>query len=483
VTFPTPDENDLAELRAEVDDVGRGLDEVTERLERLEEGGKQPGQEAATGNGAPPLVAFIHIPKTAGGTVSGMFANAFSPNAVHDGGNFMRNPERTAGKLGKRRGGWEGWRRRRGARVVIGHTPYALFRTYLPTEARYITFLRDPVDRVLSHYYRHIHRDPDEDVWTPDPASPSASSLEQAMVELRLASLNNLATRFLCDDPETDELGDEALAQAKANLRRFDFVGIQERFEESVALLQVTLGLGVAPYGESRHVSSERPAVDEISGEQRSLIEEHNRLDAELYEYGRGLFETALATTGAEFASHLEQLRAASAAALEEDAARASAAREWLERELPPGATKPRLALVAAARQAGIRGLHIKRAIKELPGVEKWGAETGEVKLTRIGEPGSETAVRFEQLQAAREEVLLQEAREWIERELPLGDPTTRDSLVVAAGEAGIHVSYLRLAVEALPGVEQSVGDSGEVKLTRTDAYPEPSDSEPGPES
>ena len=39
--------------------------------------------------------------------------------------------------------------------AVDDHVPYGLFRRYLPTRARYITVLRDPVDRVLSHYHFH----------------------------------------------------------------------------------------------------------------------------------------------------------------------------------------------------------------------------------------------------------------------------------------------------------------------------------------
>ena len=39
----------------------------------------------------------------------------------------------------------------------MGHVPYGLFRRHLPEDTRYMTFLREPVDRVLSHYYRHIH--------------------------------------------------------------------------------------------------------------------------------------------------------------------------------------------------------------------------------------------------------------------------------------------------------------------------------------
>lgn len=452
----TQHEQELAEIKAQLHDLGRSLEEVTERLDRFAEDPRQPGREATTGNGPPPLIGFVHIPKTAGGTLTSMFARAWQRGALHKAGNFMRGPEKTVNKVTKRPGAWENWNRR-GGRLSVGHVPYRLFAPNLPANCMYITFLRDPVDRVLSHYYRHIHSrtaGTDRNLWrAANQRKASASSLDEAVAVLRLPEVNNLATRFLCDDPEAEELGAEALEQAKANLRRFAFVGIQERFDESVALLQLTLGLDVVPYGESRHVSVDRPAVEEISDEQRRMVEAHNELDAELYEYGRGQFETALAAAGDELASRLARLRIASASALEEDKAEVRIACEWLDHELPPGATKPRAALVAAAGEAGILNRHLKLAMREL-GVKKWGGDTEEVRLRRIGGPGPENQP-------------LREAHEWIERALPPGATKSRTSLKAEAQEAGIEIPVLRHVVAELPGIEKWRGDEGEVRFTR----------------
>ena len=161
-----------------------------------------------------------------------------------------------------------------------------------------MTFLREPVDRVLSHYYRHMHR----------PELSPAERLERRRAgeshalprsRKRSSSCDRRSStisprRFLCGHPSPmGELPPSALDDAKANLREFAFVGIQERFEESIVLLQRALGLEVVPYL-NRHVSLEgrRPAVDEIPDEQRALIEDCNRLDAELARRSdEGLFE------------------------------------------------------------------------------------------------------------------------------------------------------------------------------------------------
>jgi hypothetical protein len=247
-----------------------------------------------------------------------MFAAAYSRRTVGDAGNWFRNPERTSRKIAQPK--------KSRNRVLAGHVPFCVFRELLPADTRYMTFLRDPVDRVVSHYWRHIRRqDPARAglVKTRAGARTKADSFEQALVEMRLPQVNNYATRFLCDHASPGaELPPDALETAKANLREFEFVGIQERFEESLVLLQRLLGLGSAPY-QDRHVSSDRPAVEDIPDEQLALIAECNRLDAELYEFGLRLFEEAVERAGEEFAADVEALRAGDASAREEEWRRA----------------------------------------------------------------------------------------------------------------------------------------------------------------
>jgi len=57
------------------------------------------------------LIAFVHIPKTAGGTVINMLGRACSRAALHDAGNVLRDPDRSAKKVTRRPGGWERWER------------------------------------------------------------------------------------------------------------------------------------------------------------------------------------------------------------------------------------------------------------------------------------------------------------------------------------------------------------------------------------
>ena len=327
-----------------------------------------------------PLVAFVHIPKTAGGTVKGMFANAYSGAAIRNAGNYGKGSERSGRKIAKR-GDWEQWRRR-GGRMVIGHVPYGLMRKHLPADTRYITFLREPVDRVLSHYYRHIDRTGSV---ADRPGAIAADSLEEALIEQRLPDISNLATRLLSGDsvPLAD-LPADALEKAKATLRGFTFVGIQERFWESVVLLRRNLRLDLE-LAVDRHVSIDRPVADEIPDRERQMIADRNRLDVELYAFGRSLFDEAIAAVHDEaFKAEVETLRGLSAAKNEAELQKAT---DWLERELPAGARRPQDAVRSTAAAAGIESAALGHA-SGLLSVAKERNAHGECIWTRSETPG-----------------------------------------------------------------------------------------------
>jgi hypothetical protein len=347
-----PGEADLAEIKTFVDELGASDQLVLERV-------REARNELAPRE---PPVAFVHIPKTAGGTVTDMFARAWSRAAVHDAGNFIKDPERSAMKVTRRPGGWEKWSRA-GGRLVVGHVPYGLLQDHMPADTRYMTFLREPVDRALSHYHNHIRlTGTTMDQQRLARGLVLTASLEEAF-ELRMPELMNLATRFLCGRPSPmGELPATALDDAKANVAGFAFVGVQERFEESVVLLQRRFGLGIVPYV-NRHVSLDRPAVEAITPEQRALIAEHNRLDSDLYAFAEQLFEEAVAATDPGFAADVEKLRGMSA---DTDRQAIQDALNLFDRELPPGTSTAKEALFDRAAWVGVPLAAVKHASKLL---------------------------------------------------------------------------------------------------------------------
>ena len=257
--------------------------------------------------GNQPLLAFVHIPRTGGGTVSSAISKNY--DRLKSVGNIQKGPEKT-------RSGLENVAAKPGQWQAVGdHVPLGLFRRYLPADTRYMTILRDPVDRVLSHYHFHAQAgDPPgsrgavklRGLWEqllnnertelggPDETISLGGDTEFSLEEglkRRICIYDNFMTRFLWGgDSIYGELPPDALERAKDNIADFWFVGFRERLDESIVLLGRKLGIGLMPYY-LRHVSTKRPPIEETSRELRALVAEHNALDIELYRFARELFE------------------------------------------------------------------------------------------------------------------------------------------------------------------------------------------------
>ena len=221
---------------------------------------------------------FLHIPKTAGTTLNRIIEWQYNPLSI-----FTLDPYRFRATAERFKTLSE--ERRRRFRVVRGHLYYGLHE-FLPQGATYITMLREPVARFLSSYYFILRR----------PLHPLHRKLkkERLGVEdyLRLVPHRHNFQCRLIAGVEDKAAGDERLLEmAKEHLvKSFSVVGICERFEESLMLIAKTFGWEV-PFYENRKVSKNRSPVDQNSIE---MIREHNRLDLELYEFGKKLFDESL---------------------------------------------------------------------------------------------------------------------------------------------------------------------------------------------
>ncbi len=236
---------------------------------------------------------FLHIPKTAGTTLNRIIEWQYNPLNI-----YTMDPYRIRATAERLKTLSE--ERRRRLRMVRGHLYYGVHE-YLPQGGTYITMLREPVARFFSSYF-FIQRRPlhpmHRKVTTERVGVEDFIRLTPHRQNLQCSLISGIKNDGKSNDDRMLEIAKENLAKS------FSIVGLSERFEESLMLIAKTYDWKV-PFYENRKVSKTRPKKDPVEVE---MIQEHNRLDIELYEFGKGLFETALAKKKAEVEAGLEEL-------------------------------------------------------------------------------------------------------------------------------------------------------------------------------
>jgi hypothetical protein len=93
---------------------------------------------------------------------------------------------------------------------------------------------------------------------------------------------------------------DSALEAAKHNLERyFSVVGITEAFDESLCILGHEFELTVCELlHQPQRVNRTRPKWRDLSPETKGLLERHNLLDLELYDFAKKLMRKQFASLG-----------------------------------------------------------------------------------------------------------------------------------------------------------------------------------------
>ena len=192
-------------------------------------------------------------------------------------------------------------------RLIQGHLYFGLHR-FIPRASTYITFLRRPVERVLSFYY-YACSTPDHYLYSQ--LANERLDLKTAIAGELTPELRNGQIRQLAGEEWEDPqrvVTRAALDRAKANLTHFRVVVLLEEFDASLLLLRRAFGWDW-PFYVKENVTKEKPDETFLDAETRGSIEEANRLDLELYEYARDLFDEQRRAAGDSFAEELCHFR------------------------------------------------------------------------------------------------------------------------------------------------------------------------------
>ena len=168
--------------------------------------------------------------------------------------------------------------------TVSGHFSYTMARRFDP--AVFVTMLRDPVERVISHL-RGLQADQGD--------SRPLTALYREQDQSPFPYLDNLQTRVFAsvatDVPtvlhDFSPVTGDSLQRAKAHLSNVDVVGLMEHFTESVRLIERATGRRL---GEPVH-ENRSSRVELVPQALREEIEERNHADRELYRFAATLFE------------------------------------------------------------------------------------------------------------------------------------------------------------------------------------------------
>src|SRR5437588_2686193 len=240
---------------------------------------------------------FLHIPKTGGSTLSKILEHHY-PRAQTvrlDGTKSARFKTLPV-------------EQRERYRLIQGHLHFGLHR-FIPRASTYITFLRRPVERVLS-FYHYARSTPDHYLY-PLLASERLDLKTVFARELTL-ELCNEQTRLLAGEEWEDPqrvVTRAALEQAQTNLQtHFRVVGLLEEFDASLLLLRRAFDWHL-PFYVKENVTKQKPDNTSLDTETQRLVEDANSLDLELYEYARNLFDEQRRAGGDSFAAELYHFR------------------------------------------------------------------------------------------------------------------------------------------------------------------------------
>jgi len=249
------------------------------------------------------LMYFLHIPKTAGTTLIATLDSYFEHDSIF--------PSKVWNEVlinkSKKRKTWK---------LVRGHFGYNI-KPISPCKPIFLTVLRDPIKRTISQI-EHIRRDPRGNNWVKKNFLSPNETFDQILHnDEKNLVFRNTQTRYLgldCDvikftrsqslktkddfrfDQnlplfENEIPGEKLLENAMKRLEKFEFVGISEKFEESMFLLYYTFGWMPINKSWKLNVSPAKTSKKDLSQKTIDILNDLNTLDTSLYVHGKKIFE------------------------------------------------------------------------------------------------------------------------------------------------------------------------------------------------
>jgi hypothetical protein len=226
------------------------------------------------------ILVFNHIPKTAGTSFNTLISNNAPKNTIlkltFDEYKYLQNlTDREKDAL----------------YAITGHLPFSYFNgMQFPKPLVHMTFLRDPVERIIS-FYGYIHQNVTHKLH--HQVVKEKMTLADFIAKVETTELDNLQVRFLCStDYSSVPIGcctESILEEAKNNLVNFfPLFGVQESFESAAIRCGEHLGWSKLAILKE-NLTAKKLRQHEIDEQTLAIINDRNQLDRKLYEFARDL--------------------------------------------------------------------------------------------------------------------------------------------------------------------------------------------------
>lgn len=203
------------------------------------------------------MIIFLHIPKTAGSSFQFILENSFGISACHT--NHARK------KFFEQRDLDFARRIFPRLRSIAGHNLVDPLRLSAP-DPFHVTFLREPTARVISRYQRRVQRGEE-------------MTFEEFLGQSHEAE--NVHVKLMA--------GEENLDKAKFFLEKCDFVGLTEKFDLSLRVLEQLCPYKLNLRYKRRNVAPDAAIKKSIENDARlmDMAREQNKLDLALYDFAQ----------------------------------------------------------------------------------------------------------------------------------------------------------------------------------------------------
>ncbi len=216
-------------------------------------------------------IIFMHLPKCGGSTFHKILERIYLPEEVFtievvdhvklNTDDFIALSQQKKDKI----------------KVLKGHMIFGLHEQFRGS-TDYITFMRDPIERIISYYY-YVKRRPNHRLVEMGLFNDQ-TSLYDFVTNVQEGDIHNGQICMISGIKDTE---DRMLEKARENIHNnFSFVGTVEKFNESLIILQ-NMYKWSTPYYSIANKTNSRPQQNSIDKKTLDAIIELNKGDITLY--------------------------------------------------------------------------------------------------------------------------------------------------------------------------------------------------------